>query len=436
MKNLLIRAEDKNIWERRTPLIPADIQTLIKNTGCEIYVEKSDKRFFTEADYIKAGAKITSDMKAGEVIFGVKEIPVNKILDNKVYAFFSHTIKRQNENMPMLKKIIDSNSTLIDYEKIADSRNRRQLYFGNYAGDVGTIDILWLMGEYWENKGIKTPFTECKQALNYFSVEEAKQHLKQIGDRIKKDGLPAVLNPLVIAVLGYGNVSQGVQAILSCLPVIEVEPSELKSICEDKNISLNEIYMAVFKEKDLVKTNSGEPFNLLEYYNEPEKYISDFSRYLPYISIIINATFWEQCYPKFVTWKGLEELYKIQPKMKLQGIADITCDVNGSIECNVKTTDSGMPAYLIDPITKRTHNGHKGAGIVLLAVDNLPAELPNDASTFFSGHLKKYVANILKADYYSSLDQSGLHPDIKKAVIVYNGELTPDYKYLEESLYL
>ncbi len=434
MNHLLIRAEDKNIWERRAPLVPSDVKFIIEKTGCSIYIERSDKRFFNESDYLNAGAKITSDMKAGQVILGVKEIPVNKILDNKVYVFFSHTIKQQKKNMPMLKKIIDSNSTLIDYEKITDSRGRRQLYFGNYAGDAGTIDILWLMGEYWDNKGIKTPFTECKQALNYFSVEEAKQHLKQIGDRIKKDGLPTSINPLVIAVLGYGNVSQGVQAILSCLPVMEVEPSELKSICEDENISSNGIYMAVFKEKDLVKTISGEPFNLLEYYNEPEKYISDFSRYLPYISIIINATFWEQRYPRFVTWKALEGLYKIQPKMKLQGIADITCDINGSIECNVKITDSGMPAYLVDPITKRTHNGHKGAGIVLLAVDNLPAELPNDASTFFSGRLKKYVANILKADYYSCLDQSGLHADIKKAVIVYNGELTMDYKYLAESL--
>ncbi|HES58997.1 MAG TPA: hypothetical protein ENO18_01080, partial [Caldithrix sp.] len=152
------------------------------------------------------------------------------------------------------------------------------------------------------------------------------------------------------------------------------------------------------------------------------------------ITIIINATFWDRRYPRFVTWKALEELYKIQPKMKLQGIADITCDVNGSIECNVKTTDSGSPAYLIDPITKRFHMGYKGAGIVMLAVDNLPAELPNDASTFFSNQLKKYVVNILKADYKKNLEQSGLHEDIKKAVIVWNGKLCPDYKYLQESL--
>ena len=432
MKSLLIRAEDKNIWERRAPLIPADIESLIKNKNCDVYVEKSVKRFFTESDYKNTGAKLTSDMKSGEVIFGVKEIPKNKILNNKVYAFFSHTIKRQKENMPMLKKIIESKSTLIEYEKITDARGRRQVYFGNYAGDAGTINIFWLMGQYWQNKGIETPFMECKQALDYYSVGEAREHFKQIGEKIKQDGLPASISPLVIAVLGYGNVSKGAQSILNCLPVIQVDPSELKTICKSDNPNPNQIYVVVFKEEDLVKTKSGEPFNLQEYYNQPQKYKANFSQYLPYISIIINATFWEQRYPRFVTWDSLEKLYRTQVVPKLQGIADITCDVNGSIECNVKTTDSGMPAYLVDPITKNVYDGLIGEGIVMLAIDNLPAELPNDASTFFSNQLKKYVANILEADYSSGLDQSGLHPDVKKAVIIYNGELTPSYKYLQD----
>ena len=130
MKRLLIQAEDKNIWERRAPLVPSDVQLLIKNTNCEVFIEKSDKRFFKEEDYINAGAKLTVGMESGKVVFGVKEIPVSKILDNKIYVFFSHTIKQQKENMPMLKKIIDCGSTLIDYEKITDVQNRRQVYFG------------------------------------------------------------------------------------------------------------------------------------------------------------------------------------------------------------------------------------------------------------------------------------------------------------------
>ena len=434
MKRLLIRAEDKNIWERRAPLVPADIQSLINKTGCEVNVEKSNKRFFMESDYLIAGAKLTTSMETGDVIFGVKEIPVNKILDNKVYAFFSHTIKRQSENMYMLKKIIEGGSTLIDYEKITDAQNRRQVYFGNFAGDAGAINIFWLMGEYWQHKGIDTPFIECKQTLNYFSVEEAKEHFRKIGDKIKRDGLSQSIRPLVVAVLGYGNVSNGVQSILNCMPVIQVEPYELKSLTENSKTDSKHIYMAVFKEKDLVKSKSGEPFKLQEYYNQPQKYEANFSKYLSYISIIINATFWDQRYTRFVTWDALRELFETQTNPKLHGIADITCDVNGSIECNIKTTNSGMPAYLVDPLTRNIHDGHKGNGMVLLAVDNLPAELPNDASVFFSGQLRKYVVNILQADYNTSLDQSGLHPDVKNAVIVYNGKLTSNYEYLQENI--
>ena len=288
------------------------------------------------------------------------------------------------------------------------------------------------MGEYWHHKGIITPFIECKQALNYFSVEQAKEHFKQIGEKIEHNGLPASISPMVVAVLGYGNASKGAQSILDCMPVIQIKPYELKSLTENNLMDSNHIYMAVFEEKDLVKSRLGDEFNLQEYYNQPQKYEENFGQYLPYTSIIINATFWEERYPRFVTWEALLKLFKIQVNPKLQGIVDITCDVNGSIECNVKTTNSGMPAYLVDPLTRNIRDGHIGEGLVLLAVDNLPAELPNDASVFFSRQLSKYVPNILKADYNSSLKQSGLHPDIKNAVIVYNGKLTPNFEYLQK----
>jgi len=434
MKRLLIRAEDKNKWERRVPLIPADVRTLIMNTTSDVYIEKSDKRFFKDTDYVDAGAKLTTNMNPGEVIFGVKEIPENKILHNKVYVFFTHTIKRQKENMPMLKRIIESGSTLIDYERITDAHNRRQIYFGNFAGHAGVINIFWLMGEYWKNKNINTPFSDCKQALNYFSVDEAKDHFIQIGERIKREGLPQSISPLTVAMLGYGNVSEGAQSILNCLPVIQVKPNDFKFVLENKRYDCNHIYIAVFKEEDLVKSKLDDKFNLQEYYHMPNKYEANFSQYLPYISIIINATYWDQRYPRFVTWDALRELYETQPNPKLQGIADITCDINGSIECNVKTTDSGMPAYRVNPITKKILDGHKGDGLVLLAVDNLPAELPNDSSVFFSNQLKNYVPNILEADYHSSLEESGLYPNIKNAVIVYNGKLTQNYSYLQENL--
>lgn len=434
MKKLLIRAEDKNIWERRAPLTPADLKTIIAQTNCEAYLENSPRRFFKDQEYSAIGAKVCQGMNEGEVILGIKEIPVEKLINNKIYIFFSHTIKGQKVNMPMLKRIMEGGSTLIDYEKITDSRGVRQVYFGNYAGDVGTLNILWLMGEYWEFQGIKTPFLKCKQALNYHSLEEAREHLREVGQLIKTHGLPKELGPLVIGILGYGNVSKGAQSILACLPVQRILVENLKEFIEGKSGNLNSVYLLIFEEKHLVQNQQGQKFDLQEYYQYPARYQSQFEQYLPYLSILINATYWDNRYPRFVSWEGLKKLYQQDKKPKLQGIADITCDINGSIECNVKTTNSGQPAYLCNPHTKTMTDGHKGEGIVLLAVDNLPAELPYDASVFFSNQLKRYLPNILEANYTIPLKQSGLNADLQKAVIVQNGELTESFKYLEQYL--
>jgi len=142
MKTILIRAEDKNRWERRAPIVPADLAEVIRETGAHAFVERSDKRFFQQAEYEAAGAAPCDSMAPGDVIFGVKEIPVEKILEKKTYVFFSHTIKGQEGNMDLLRKIMDSHATLIDYEKITDAKDRRLVYFGPFAGDAGAIDIL------------------------------------------------------------------------------------------------------------------------------------------------------------------------------------------------------------------------------------------------------------------------------------------------------
>ncbi|RLD16184.1 hypothetical protein DRI50_02480 [candidate division KSB1 bacterium] len=433
MNSILIRAEDKNKWERRTPIVPEDLKSILKETPTKAYVERSDKRFFKESEYEKAGAEICEGMEKGDVIFGVKEIPEQKILDNKTYLFFSHTIKGQKYNMPLLQRIIDSGSTLIDYEKITDEKGRRLVYFGRYAGDAGAIDILWLLGQNWKQKGMETPFAKIKQALHYHSVEEAHTHAEQIGNEIREQGLPDEVQPLVIGILGYGNVSKGAQYILEALPTKRVEPEELADLVNNKNFSKNTIYMVVFKEEHLVEHNEGKPFDLQDYYRHPEHYHSVFDRYLPYLSVLINAIYWEARYPRFVTWQILAEL-ETQGKLRLQAIADISCDPNGSIECDTHCTDSGNPAYRIHPGSHSFSEGYLGDGIIVLAVDNLPAELPNDSSRFFSKLLRPFIPGIIKADFSKSLEESGLPEEIKRAVIVYNGQLTPNFQYLKEYL--
>ena len=173
---------------------------------------------------------------------------------------------------------------------------------------------------------------------------------------------------------------------------------------------------------------------LQEYFDHPERYENRFEQFLPSFTLLVNAVYWETRYPRFVTWDGLKRLAAATPQIKLGGIADITCDTQGSIECNVKSTDSDMPAYRVNPLDRTIQDGHEGEGIVLLAVDNLPCELPNDASTFFSNQLQPFVPDLINADYSTSLETSGLPPEIQKAVIVYNGKLTPNYEYLKAHL--
>lgn len=432
MKTLLIRAEDKNMWERRAPLVPRDLKEIVRKTGLKAYLQKSEKRFFPEKDYIAAGAQVCEDMGPGEIILGIKEIPKEKLLDHKVYVFFSHTIKGQKENMPMLKRVIQGGSTLIDYEKITDDQGHRRVFFGNYAGHAGTLDILHLMGEYWVHHGIKTPFARCRKATHYGSVKQAKRHMREIGGEIGRRGLCPGISPLVIGILGYGNVARGAREILDCLPTRFIAPEALPVLFERGRGDPNRVYFSVFREEHLVRHREGRPFDLTDYYRHPENYESRFETFIPYLSILINAIYWDSRYPRFVTWASLKRLYEGTAEPKLCGIADITCDVEGSIECNVKTTDTGTPAYLCDPINRSIVDGHKGDGIVLLAVDNLPAEIPNDSSRFFSNQLKAFIGNLINADYEKPLEKSGLCPEIQKAVIGYNGKLTTPYENLEQ----
>lgn len=434
MNSILIRAEDKNIWERRAPLVPADLKDILIQTKAKAFVQRCSKRTFAEEQYTNVGGNICNDLNPGNVILGIKEIPVEKIEEKKVYLFFSHTIKGQKSNMPMLQKIMAGGSTLIDYERIADNSGKRLVYFGNYAGHAGAIDIFWLMGEYWQHLGIETPFLKIKQALHYDSLQTAKKALHEVNAAIQKNGIPPEISPLTIGVLGYGNVAKGVQEILECLPIKIIKPEDLEKVSKIKPLHSNFMNVVIFKEEHLVKTKSTGSFNLADYYEHPENYESQFEKYLPYLSIILNAIYWDKRYPKFVTWANLKKLWSETQSPKLAGISDITCDVNGSIECNVKTTNPGAPAFLCNPLQNEITDGHRGNGIVILAVDNLPAELPYDASNFFSSQLKHFVPNLISTDFTKPLAESGLSTTLQKATIVHRGELMPDYSYLIDYL--
>ena len=430
--HICIRREDKNEWERRTPLIPAHVKQLLEQ-GIQVHVQTSPIRAYRRQEYEQAGATIIEGLSECPIILAIKEVPPALLQPHKTYIFFSHTIKGQAYNMPMLQKLLDLRCQLIDYEKIVDEQGRRVVFFGDYAGRAGMIDTLWALGQRlaWEN--IDTPLREIQPAHQYPNLEAAKQAIQRVGQQIAQKGpIPTALTPFICGFAGYGNVSRGAQEIYDLLPVQEIDPDDLAT-CQDKDP--HHVFKVVFKEQHMVTPkDKGTPFELQDYYDHPEKYRGQFERYVPYLTLLVNGIYWSARYPRLVTQDYLKELFSQDQAPQLRVIGDISCDTEGAIECNLRATDPGSPIYVYDPLTGKTQDGHQGRGVLMLAVDNLPCELPRESSTHFSNTLLPFMSTIARADYGVPFDTSDLPPIIKRAVIIWQGQLTPDYRYLQEYL--
>jgi len=426
-----IRREDKNRWERRVPLIPEDVAYLTRKKGFKIAVQPSAIRAYPDQNYLDAGAEIREDLTDCAVILGVKEITPPRLQPERIYLFFSHTIKGQNYNMPMLRRLIEGRSTLIDYECIRDRHGSRLVFFGRHAGLAGMIDSLYAMGQRAAHFGWSTPFCQLKPTMEYDSLDQARSDLRRIGGLIREGGVPRQLAPLVCGIAGYGHVSRGAQEILDLLPVRRVKPEQLATLPADRTDC---IYKVVFQEKDMVRLRENPvPFELKHYFDSPEQYEGVFSKYLPHLTLLINAIYWDDRYPRLVTWQWLEKSQRGRPR-KLLVIGDLSCDINGAVECTVKATEPDSAVYCVDPLNRRVSDGYGGEGILILAVDNLPAEIPREASESFSATLRPFLPPLLHADFQVPFPALRLPAELKKAVIVYRGRLTPDYVYLAEKL--
>lgn len=434
MVSIGILREEKH-FEARTPLTPAHVKDLYKRNDIKTFIQPSKLRTYTDQQYEEAGAVIEEKIwQKADFIFGIKEIPIDLIHPEKTYIFFSHTIKGQAYNMPLLKRILSSGSTLIDYEKITTDENRRLIYFGNYAGFAGMIDTFWAYGQRLLAEGRESPFQNVKQAYQYNSLDEARAELKKLGDTILSSGTGVIDHPLIIGILGYGNVSKGTQEIIDCFPNEEIRPENLVDFYINKQFSTNKVYKVVFYEKHLVKPkDSSNQFDLNDYYNNPEKYESQFSQYLSYITILVNAIYWDTPYPRFVNKDLIKHLFtQKNEKPNLKVIGDISCDVGGAVEVNLKSTAIDEPVYVFDVGSKKAVTGVKGNGPVILAVDNLPCELPKESSTFFGSKLKELLPNIVFSNFEQSFEELDIPKEIKKAIIAYKGELTPNFTYLNK----
>lgn len=435
MNNIIgIRHEDKYKMERRVAIPPDHAQRLIEQKNLRLLVEKSPKRIFPEEDYTKAGAEIVDSLQEAPVIFGVKEMPEDFFEEKKTYVFFSHVIKGQAYNMPILKTMMDRRCNLIDYETVTDEAGKRLIFFGRYAGLAGMINSLWSFGERLAIMGIDTPFKNLHQASQYKSLEEAKTAISEVGFEIANKGVPGKLTPMVVGFTGYGNVSQGAQEILSLLPVKEISPAELLNLHDREDLASNVIYKVVFKEQDMVTpVDEKQKFHLQDYYNNPQKYRGVFEQYLPHMTILMNCMYWDERYPRIVTKDYLEELYSHgEPKLKV--IGDVTCDPDGSVECTHKGTEIDDPVFVYNPFTREPKMGFEGQGILDMAVDILPSELPRESSIAFGDALEQYIPAIAGADYNTDFENLNLPQPIKRAMILHKGELTPDYAYLKDYL--
>ncbi len=432
--NIGIRHEDKYAMERRAPLTPKHVERLIKNKKLDFVVQTSEKRVFPDEEYVKAGAEIAADLKKCNVIFGVKEMPVTFFEEEKTYIFFSHVIKGQPYNMPMLRKMMEMKCNLIDYERVVDEQGKRLIFFGRYAGLAGMINSLWSLGLRLKEAGFETPFSKIKQSHLYHSLAEVRDVISEVGQEIAEKGLPEALCPFTVAFTGYGNVSQGAQEIISLLPVKEISPEKLLTLKDRKKLPSNLVYKIVFKEEHLVEpVVTGAEFDLHEYYTTPEKYKSAFEKYIPHIDMLINCVYWDAKYPRLVTKDYLQQLFADgTPKLKV--IGDISCDVHGSVECTELATEIEDPIFVYHPATRTYKMGHEGDGVLIMSVDILPSELPRDASAGFADVLVNYVKAIADCDFSEDFETLDLPRAIKSALILHRGELTPHYKYIESHL--
>ncbi len=430
-----IRSEDKSQWERRVPLVPGDVKAL-REAGIDAVVQTSSHRAFGDDEFARAGVPVQPDLGDCKIIVGIKEIPPPKLEAGKVYLFFPHVIKGQPGNMPMLRRLMELNATLVDYERIVDEKNRRLIFFGRHAGLAGMVNTLWSLGKRLDAEGVPSAFSRLKQARSYAELSGAQEDLKRIAARISAEGVPQAIHPLVVGFTGYGNVSRGAQEILDLLPVQAISPAELENVAHDRTRDARVVYKVVFREEDLVEPlEAGNAFDLDDYFRRGKAaYRSVFDRYVEDLSVLVNCIYWDERYPRLLTLDRCRRLWAPGRSPKLRVIGDISCDVNGSVECTVKPTEPGNPVYVYEPATGKATDGFAGDGPVVMAVEILPSEIPRESSVDFSRVLKRFVPHLATADLSRRFAELDLPPELKRAVIVYKGELTPEYAYLESPL--
>jgi alanine dehydrogenase len=391
----LIR-EGKIPADNRVALTPSQCRWILKNTGFEIYVQPSDKRCFEDSEYERSGAKLQEDLSNCDLLLGIKEVPVDMLIAEKAYMFFSHTKKMQPYNQMLMHAMIEKKITLIDYECLEHEDGQRIIGFGFFAGIVGAHNGIMAYGER-------------TGSFRLGRVYKQKDYLELIHTYF---GLK--LPPIKIAVTGSGRVAHGILEIMNLMDVQEVEPDEYLN----KNFSYP-VYVHL-KGSDLYTHKEKRTYAREDFHNNPQDYECLFRPYCTQTDILMNGVYWDKNIPRLFEAEDIKAA-----DFRIATIADIADDTNGSIPINFGDCTIENPVYGVDKLTGQRIAAYSQTGIDVMAVGNLPNELPRDASRFFGEQLIKHVLS----DYVNG------STIINNAIILQQGKLTSKFEYLEEYAY-
>ena len=387
--------------------VPPDFRVALTPKQCKaiellypevkIQVQRSPIRTFTDEEYAAEGIMLVDSMEQCDIIIGVKEVNVTDLIPKKTFLFFSHTIKKQSFNQKLLRAILDKNIRLIDYEVIKDKNNKRLIGFGRYAGIVGTYNGFLT----WGLKNDSYTLKPANQCANRVEVES----------ELKKVVLPANFKCILT---GFGRVGHGAREIMDLLPIKEVTPDEILAN------EFNEPVFAHLELEDYYAPIDGSQFDKKEFYSNPEKYKSILSRFVPKVDMYIPCHFWSNKSPIILSQVDLQHADR-----KLSVVADISCDIEGPIASTIRSSKISDPVFGYDPLSGNEVNYKNTGAIAVMAVDNLPCELPKDASEDFGNELIKYVLPaLLREDPDRIIDRA--------SETNFAGELTQGFAYLQE----
>ncbi|MEQ8627517.1 NAD(P)-dependent oxidoreductase [Ekhidna sp.] len=396
MTKIGIIKEGKIPKDRRVPLTPQQAKQLKENYNVEVVVQSSDIRCFTDDDYRNAGLSIVDSLDDCDIILGVKEVPIEKLIPNKTHFFFSHTIKKQDYNRDLLRAILEKNIKLIDWETLTNESGNRVIAFGRWAGIVGAYNGLWTFGKRYH-------LFNLRRANECFDYEDLKTEFKKIN-----------LPNIKIALTGGGRVTKGAMEVLLGAGISQVTPHDYLTERFDEPV------FTQLNSRDYNKRKDGGEFLRNEFYKNPELYEGDFLKYTRVTDILIACAFWDPAAPVLFHREDI-----IKDDFDIKVIADITCDIEGSIPSTKKPSTIDDPIYDYNPSDDEIEQPLTDEGnITVMAVDNLPCELPRDASQSFGD---QFLENVV--EHLLGKDDKGI---INRATITEGGALTEKYGYLQD----